>query len=384
MNKNVIYFILLFLFFTRIFGLVGFNIKSSILTFVLGAFVLLEIKAKTEYSALIKLFIVCIFCSCISSYVYRGQHSIYTTFTQSFVYLGLAFYFVCSRLKIKINELEKSLVIIGLISVVAYLVQYAVYPTVIFADALNEYTTEIRIRMCGSLIYSFLFFYGINKYVTKHSAKYLLYAGLAFICIMIMGFRSLTLSLLILGFFEYLYVSGTSIKRIKQLLPIVILIFVLSQLDIVNDKIAEMLARQDRGDSFDNTDYVRYAEFDYYWNRYFTNGIERFFGSGLATMGTEFYNFTMRNYEYNMYWNDWGIVGLSWIFGIPAAVLLYYCYLKAILAKIPKEYVYLKAIFAFLILTSVTSAEAFRPGNLLLQGTFLYLIMSIKATSKQS
>lgn len=381
--NNVFKFIAFFLFFTELFQYVGFKIKASVLTFALAIFVVLEFKKKSEFSLLIKLFVCCIFFSCISSYVYRGQTNLFTTFTQSYFYLSLAFYFVCSWMKIKTKELEKSLVIAGLISVGAYFLQNAVYPTVIFADATNDYSTEIRIRMCGSLIYSFLFFYGINKYVSNKSLKYLFCSVLAFICIIIMGFRSLTVSLLALGVLEYFYVSGISVKRLKQLLPLILIIVIVSQFDIVQYKVAEMLARQDRGDSFDNSDYIRFVEFDYYWNYYFKDIYERFFGSGLPVQGTAFYNFQMKNFSYNLFWNDWGLLGMSWIFGIPTVIILYYMYIKVIVSRLPKEYTYLKAIFAFLILTSLTSAEAFRPGNLLLQGSFLYLVMSIKKNIKQ-
>lgn len=376
--NNVLKFIIAFLFFTRIFQFVGCNIPNSVLTFVLGAVVIHEIRNKEDYSNLIKSFVCCIFFSCISSYIFRGQYNIFTTFTQSFVYLSLAFYFVCSWLKINIEDLEKSLVIIGMISIGAYFIQNAIYPTVIFADAQKDYETEVRIRMCGSLIYSYLFFYGLNKYVIMKKTKFLLYASLSFVCIMIMGFRSLTVSLLALGILEYGYLSGLSLKRIKQLIPLLLVIVVVLQLDIVNDKFMEMMARQERGDSFDNTDYVRFAEFNYYWNNYFTNNIERFFGSGLPVQGTELHRLQTYNFNFNLYWNDWGLLGLSWIYGIPAVCILYYMYFKVILTKVPREYLYLKAVFAFLVLTSLTSAEAFRPGNLLLQGAFLYLVMRIK------
>ena len=376
--NNVTKFILAFLFFTRIFQFVGFNIPNSILTFVLGIFVLSAFNIKDEFSGWIKCFVVFIFLSCISSYIYRGQHNIFTTFTQSFIYLSLAFYFVCEKIKIHVAELEKALVIIGLISIGAYFLQVAVYPTIIFADALKDYDTEIRIRMCGSIIYSFLFFYGINKYVIKNSSRYLFYAALSFVCIIIMGFRSLTVSLLVLGMMEYFYLTGMSIKKLKLLLPLLVCIAIVSQLDIVNNKILEMLERQERGDNFNNVNYIRYAEFDYYWNYYFTNNIERFFGSGLPVAGTSLYKLQTNNFSYNLFWNDWGLIGLSWIYGIPAVCILYYLYLKVIFSKLPKDYIYLKAIFTFLILTSLTSAEAYRPGNLLLQGAFLYLVMSIK------
>lgn len=375
---NIIKFIIAFLFFTRIFQLVGLNIPNSILTAVLGYFVISELSQKSEFSFLIRSFVCFIFFSCISSYVYRGQYNIFTTFTQSFIYLSLAFYFVCSWLKMNSEEVERSLVIIGLISVGAYFLQNAVYPTVIFADAQNDYVTEVRIRMCGSIIYSFLFFYGINKYVIKRRAICLLYAALAFVCVMIMGFRSLTVSLLALGILEYGYLSGFSMKRLKQFIPLLVIIAIVSQLDIVGDKFSEMMARQERGDNFDNADYVRFAEFDYYWNNYFTNNIERFFGSGLPVNGTALHRLQTYNFSFNLFWNDWGLLGLSWIYGIPAICILYFMYLKVIFSKLPKDYLYLKVLCVFLVLTSLTSAEAFRPGNLLLQGAFFYLVMHVK------
>lgn len=74
-----------------------------------------------------------------------------------------------------------------------------------------------------------------------------------------------------------------------------------------------------------------------------------------------------------MFWMDWGILGLSWMIGIPAVLaMLFYCY-KVFKIRANLSYYYLPVWFFYLLFSSITTAEFFRQGNFVIQAVCLYL-----------
>lgn len=87
----------------------------------------------------------------------------------------------------------------------------------------------------------------------------------------------------------------------------------------------------------------------------------------------------MKLYDQNLYWNDWGIIGLSWMIGIISVLLLVSIIVRALFIKVEKSKLYLKYTLILSLLISIaTSAELFRPGNLLIVGIIIYLLENFK------
>ena len=66
-------------------------------------------------------------------------------------------------------------------------------------------------------------------------------------------------------------------------------------------------------------------------------------------------------------YQDWGMLGYSWIIGVvPICGIIYYC-MKSFFIKVPAEYTYIGVWCLFLVFSSITTAEIFRPGAFFLQ-----------------
>lgn len=370
---------LLFLFFTQCFDLVYMHLPYGVMTFFLLITACLGFTKKRLFAKPIIVYVVGIVCACISSSYFRGQTGILTTFNQSYYYVSLLFFFVCAYVKPSIHDVEKMLVYAGFFACFLYLVQYLIYPFPILLDAAQHvYVGDVRVRMCGSLIFIFLIMYYLNRYIATKSQKNLLFALPPLLCEFILGFRSLTLAILGCGFLLILFSSGKASRKIKIIAPLVVLLVVISQVGVVHEKIDSMIARQQAGHNFNNKDYARVLELEYYTKNYFNNSIEQFWGSGPPIYGTKFY---VRETEFmermGLFWSDWGILGLSWIFGIPTALALAYLLVRVMLIKLPKEYIYIKAVFGVLLLTALSLAETYRNGNLIVLGILLYMVSLI-------
>lgn len=136
--------------------------------------------------------------------------------------------------------------------------------------------------------------------------------------------------LLALGLFTY---SVKKIASVKYMLLFLIVIGVLSQTSVVQNSINNMMKRQEAGATFANEDYIRVIQFNYFTKEHFKSPVEYVFGSGIPNprtkYGQPFYTVDPALGPYNG-WQDWGIVGLSWMIGIPAVLALLFPVLRII------------------------------------------------------
>lgn len=378
---------ILFLFFTQFFDLVYFQLPYGFLTAFMCCLAALglfkNLKNLPTFTKPILLYILGIACACYSSKIFRGQSNFFTTFNQSYYYTSILFFFVLHWIKPSIHDLEKFFKHIGTLACILYILQYLIYPIPIFMDAAqHEYFENIRVRMTGSALFTILTLLYVNKYILTKKLSYLMFAVLPLLCIFIIGFRTLAIAIIGCSLLMFLFSEGKFSKKIVVITPVIIGLVIFSQIGIVGNKIEGMIKRQTSGHTFDNKQYARVIEYEYYTERYFSGSTERFFGSGPTIYGTSFFKSEM-SYQNKMgiYWSDWGLLGLSWIFGMPAAIILAFLIIKPLFVKLPKELQYIKTSCGVLILTSLTLAEIYRNGNLIVISLLLYAVSSTEQKS---
>lgn len=386
LNKSVSKVLLLVLLLSSFFDSVFFRIPKKLVVFTcLILFFLLRAKAmikikKMYFDRQLLWYVSFVFISCISSAFFRNQTNILTNFFECYIYINIVFYYFLYYQKIRAKDCERALLYLCIIFCVLYILQYLVWPVAIFKGALDEINVndeQKRIRMACSMLATISYFFGINSFLVTKCKTKLVYSVLGFIPIILVGFRSQTVMLLILTFVMILNVS-----KIKQSFIYVacglFILYMISDIPFVSDKIQEMLGRQESDSTFLNEDYIRYQEFDYYTS-HFANFKEWLFGSGIPVYGTPYFSYIMKSYDQNLYWNDWGIIGLSWMIGIISVLLLVSIIVRALFIKVEKSKLYLKYTLILSLLISIaTSAELFRPGNLLIVGIIIYLLENFK------
>lgn len=335
-------------------------------------------KEKTPYTKPILLY--CIFLTL--SFVYSmfvHQQNIMISIGYGYLYYGPLFYFILLKYHPTFKQTEKFIVALSAIFCICYIIQYLVFPTVIFRgadDNLNINQNQFRMRLPGSLCCYILFFYGMNKFLITRDVRKLLLTLLGFIPIIIMGFRSLLAGSIVGIFLMILFVVHSIRKTIVYATLAVGLAYGGMQTRLVQDKLEEMMGRQDSNQTFDNTDYVRYLSLAYYWN-YFDRPGEKIIGAGvpidISTKYKKDVDYAAEYYGY--YWVDLGIIGLSFVIGIPAVLLLLYMYIYTMWKAKSKDLQYIRFCLAVILAGSVfTSMELFRAGNLLIVTILFYMI----------
>lgn len=332
---------------------------------------------KVTYSKLIYMYVIFVMLSCMYSFLFNHQ-SLISVIGHSYDYFALLFFVVLMKADLTSQETIKLLEMLALSFCICYIIQWLIYPIIIFSgvDQFASIGERYRARMSGSICCYFMLMYAINNYLLCRKLKYVLFGILGFIPIIIQGFRTTVLLSAVASFVMIPFVMRNVSKTLLfAILGIIFALFLL-QTSLVQTKIGEMLNRQEKNQTFENDDYIRFRSLNYYWNIQFKNPVEKIIGGGVPSdYNSSYAKEINRAIEYNhFYWVDIGMVGLSMIIGIPAVLLLVVIYCRCIwLCKEP-QIQYVRFTLIIVLLGSIfTTAELFREGNILLLSVLLYL-----------
>lgn len=387
-KKKHIEILFLSLLFTSCFGLIllNFRIFKYLFTLILFSFCLIKSKSIPCKKAIL-CYALSVGGSCVYSAVCNHQNFI-KVIGNSYTYWSLLFVFITMSYKPTANQIEKVIKYLSITFCLCYLTQWAIYPTAIFTgglDDLNISNDIFRMRMPGSICAYCLFFYGVNKYILHKRKSDLLYALLGFLPIIIMGFRSLVAATALFAMIMIPFVTKSITKTFVWLAVGGAVLIGVSQLNIVQTKLDEMMERQESGQTFNNEDYIRFLAYEYFDESIFIKPGERFFGGGVPVEGTSAYyrNMTDAVERLHFFWTDLGLIGLSYIIGIPAVLLLVGIVLYCIHQTKLEHMQYIRFTLLTVLLGSImTSMELFRTGNILIISLYLCLIYTVSKESR--
>lgn len=382
LKKRVFWGVLFLLFVTQFFGLELLNTKVYEFILALACFYMMFLSLKTSSRSsftgkLLILFFAFFFLSSVYSSFARQQSVFHSVYVGSRLYLGIFSFFLWSKKNFSVNETLAILHYYSLFFCVCYIFQWIVYPFVVFhgaTDQINISGGVFRLRMAGSIGAYYLFFEGVKTIQNGKVKKGVAWTVLAALPIIIMGFRSLTILTLLCGgllLFQLFKVNSSK----SWLVSFFILLFAMAffQVPIVQQKMNEMQERQDSDQTFSNTDYIRYLEYQYYTNRVFVYPGDRYFGGGLPVDGAYAY-LVNSSQERGLYWIDLGLVGLAMIIGPITVLLLIIVVLHCAWRCRDRGLLHLRyTLLAVFGGSVITSMEIYRFGNLSVIGVMLYL-----------
>lgn len=241
---------------------------------------------KDFYSKYIFWFLLGVFASCVYCRIFHGQ-GVFPTLIASYSCLGVAGYYMFSKYQLSYNDTIIILKNISLLFCLCYIAQWLLYPIQIFSTVVDEFNVTddaFRMRLPGSICGYILFFMGLNNYLQRKNKKDFTYAIIGAIPIIIQGFRSLVFLTLLATIYMVFMIKKCSFKTIMYLMGFVLVLSLSTNVPIVHQKIEEMSSRQEKGDTFDNKDYVRNIALVYYWNVVHNQPFEHIFGGGTREM----------------------------------------------------------------------------------------------------
>ena len=128
--------LVLILFFLQCFGIVvlDFQFLKYLFTFSLIGIMLLSKTVMMKKSALVIVYFVFVFLSCVYSRVVHGQ-SLLRVLVNSYSYIAILFVFIIDKFKLGNNDILKVLINLCLFFSICYIIQYLIYPVVLFVGA---------------------------------------------------------------------------------------------------------------------------------------------------------------------------------------------------------------------------------------------------------
>lgn len=311
--------------------------------------------------------------SCVYSIVFNGQNpmSLYQGVVN---YMGLMTFAYCYKNNMTYDEVKKTLFAFAVIFCLCYIIQWIIYPKVIFQGAAADGWSEerFRMRLPASLCAFYMFLSGVSCIIERRFLRAAACIVLGGIPIIVMGFRSLTFLTIVASVLLYLQNSKLNFRSIGSAIVIVAAAFAISQTSLFNNKLAEMQSRQEADATFSNEDYIRWIELDFYRD-YFDKPGEWLFGGGVPC-GLTHYSLEIQSFlDMGLYWQDLGIVGLSFIIGIITVCILVFWSLR-MMARCGHLDLGVERMTMFIALfgSIMTSMEYFRPGNFMILGLLFY------------
>lgn len=384
--KKIIEILFLLVFLTRFFDFILINKPSIIILdfFLLLFFLCNAYRNRSDYRNYIFVFSLLVLGSIFYSNIIHGQNFIQVLIRSYFAF-GFLSFFIPFYYKLSFNKCLNVIIVFSCLFCFCYILQYLLYPIEIFQgskDVISINESQFRMRMPCSICAYLLIFWGIEDFLSRKHFYSIFVSVLGFLPVIIMGFRSLVFLTIVFSIYILLHSFK---KRKKHLLikifAVTITVVAISQLPIVHVKIEEMQSRQERGGFFENDDYKRVMSLDYYSNVVYTSFGERVFGGGVPLVNMEslhsnnkYANKVSLAYQYKLYWNDLGIIGLGFIIGFPAVLMMSFIILLTSFRCNNRRLLFIRCTLLSTFLGSIfTSQEIYRSGNFIIIGFLLYL-----------
>lgn len=285
-------------------------------------------------------------------------------------------YFIFLSGKYSIRNIEKAIVISYITFTICLAIQITLkaeglFHMITYNDETNRFT------MYGQLIAYIGLFYFYGKYLFSNKYKYILYTLPGFILVFTGGYRTqLVAIILALALFTY---KVKKIAIIKYIFIFLVFAAVLFQIPTVQSSINNMVSRQISGQTLSNSDYIRVIQLNYFTKEHFKSPVEYVLGSGIpnptSEYGKPFYTLDPSIGPYNG-WPDWGIIGLSWMIGLPAILALLIPIFRIIKHKCNNKIVYIKYLYIFILLSSISTVEFYGAGSFFFHGLLFFLYES--------
>lgn len=379
---KILFYILAIVFCFRFMGVFEVPSTTMSICFLLMGF--LNYKKELPFNKYIILLFAFLLLNFFSCWYFNGQ-TLLDSFRASNEFYSLSLFWFFYSWKFNLEQWEKALWWICLCFGLCYLIQYIAFPNIIFGGQIRTGSDEQRMAIYGQGLASFSVIFGINKYLTTRKIKYVIIILTGIFAVFGCGYRTMLLALMIstlllvmkLGVSKRIIISGSFIA--------IIFYFFAINTDLVQSQFANMINRQESLNDHGFENDIRYINLIYHYTEYFKSPIELFLGSGMPFKESIYGNYQsniMIN-TYGFHYADWGLIGLSWMIGIPAVlIMLLYSY-RIFRTKVPEKYMYIGIYFFNIVISSITSHEFYIHQNFVVQAILFCVFTKILENSKQ-
>jgi len=306
----------------------------------------------------------------LGAWVFHGQSAGLTIWQERYM-LFFFLYILLHMLRLKPRDIERLILLMGIIYSFSFLLQSAIYPRYLFDVKLMDSRGTIRIFLPGGGFAVLAYFMCLQYFFITNKLKYF-YLVLLFLGTFILtGTRQLI--------FPVLFVTGLMIvfsKRIKSrgLIILIIGLSIVPVFYLFQDIFLSLIeVSQEQGESEDDDIRVKAATF--FLTEFFPSKWAYLTGNGHAHMAAR-YGIEVNSYKlnYGFYQNDVGIVGDFAKFGVVYLIGVIAIFWKVFRIKVEPKLMYVKYVVLIRIMGLLFSSPFSNPGSIVMLTVIFYLM----------
>ncbi len=319
--------------------------------FVTILFVILNYKKSYNNRLTLPVFLllIALLISCFSA-LYSWNQNLLDSMRGVLFFMSYILFFLLLVLKFRVQDVEKIIIILGVLFIIVYIITFVSYPRLIFGN-IDHWGDERGFQriITNGLGFLFLFsFYSLSRYLDKREFRWLIIYLITLICIVM----TLTRTLISISFIlSALYILRKS-SYLTKILSIFIIgssIYLISQMSFFKFLTIET---QKQSENWQNDIRVRSA--DFYLHHFSPNTFAKIFGNGIPSQNSGYENYVNRiKIRYGYYLSDIGYIGLYVKYGLLAVIALFIFFYRITITKIPEEYLYIKYFLYFVFIISI-------------------------------
>lgn len=296
-----------------------------------------------------------------------------TFIAQRFMYFYLL-YWALHAIKIDTDDLESIIYWLGITFSFLYLIQFFLYPAILFDVRIAEDRDTIRIFLPGFTFLVLAYFLTINRLFDEFSFSKIFSVILFLSILILMGTRQVIFTVLLLTMLNILFSERIKSKvfiftlMVLSIIPIIIIfqgIFI-SLIDLSKNQ-SQSLAEN-----------VRIRAAGFFLTQLFPNTFSYITGNGADSTNSS-YGFMIQMYRdaYGFFQSDIGIIGDYTKFGAVFVIGVFIILYKTIFGKIGGYFVYIKYFYISILLTLFTGGGPFAQSDAIVAICFTLYILDI-------
>ena len=308
-----------------------------------------------------------------AAYINLGQSPIKTILSFEFYYFILI-YFLLHYLELNRKYLENVIIVFAIIYSFIFIVQYVVYPTVIFRSDKNTAVWSKQFEIVGSGFLMLAYFLVLNRYLLKQKITNIAMALFFFAVLFYSDFRTLIFSAALVTVYMLVRIFHKPADLAK--LAFVIIVFLAVSQSAAISKLVANMVTQTESNIKEGKRYVRLMETDFFYKKYPRNTSYWIIGGGRPSGPNllKYNHESLFGINYNIVWVDIGLLGFYIVIGGVATLGLLLWTLRGIFTKLPRDWLYLGCYFLYLLIAAITNEEIYRNGIFTVEAVALYLI----------
>lgn len=325
----------------------------------------------------ITLIFISVLISMIIPYYTYNQTFIQTAYAQRFVYFYLLYYLL-HFLKPSIKDIESIIIGLAFLYFFLYLLQFFLYPKIIFNVWLNYNRGTVRAFLPGTGFLIIAYFMFITYFFRTNHYKYLIFSILLFSILILMGGRQT------LAITTFVTIMGIIfLKKVKSKFALIFLISlsIIPLYFIFNNIFIELFTATQRTKEigFDN---IRIRALIYFLTEGISNNITYIVGNGAPFAESLYGKFIFNSsLYYGFHLGDIGVFGNYYQFGILFLIGIFSIIFKTFRLQFGEEYSYIK-LYMFASLIALPTGGGFAKLDYAISLSCLLFIMDYSITRK--